>query len=327
VRVAVLGGGLSSEHEISLASAEAVRAGLAEAGHEPLAVEISREGRWTHQGEPVTLEPAGGLLGADVAFPALHGPYGEDGTVQGLLELLDIPYVGAGVQASALCMDKVVFKELLGQARIPQVQYAAVPRGGDPEPAKRLGLPVFVKPARLGSSVGISKVTDAGDLAGALEAAHRHDPLAIVEAAAQGVEVECSVLGNSRPEASEPGQILVAGDGSEWYDYQAKYEPGGMELRVPADVPARVRERVRELAVEVFLRVGCSGMARVDFFVEDPEGTGRVLVNELNTIPGFTATSVYAKLFEASGVAYPVLLERLLELGLDRHREVRSYRY
>ena len=320
----MLAGGRSSEHEVSLASGAAVRDGLERAGHEPVWVEISREGRWSCDGHPVELQPAGGLVDADAAFPVLHGPYGEDGTVQGLLEALDVPYVGAGVMASAVCMDKVVFKELMGQAGVPQVDYGALREGDDPAALERLGLPVFVKPARLGSSVGISKVSDPGELSGALEAAFDHDPNVIVEAMAHGLEGECSVLGNREPEASQPGQIVIASD---WYDYEAKYEPGGMELRVPPDLPEPVRERVRELAVEVFLRVDCAGMARVDFFVEDPDGEPRVLVNELNTIPGFTQTSVYAKLFEASGVPYERLLDRLLELALERHERERGYSY
>lgn len=324
MRVAVLAGGRSSEHDISLASAEAVRAGLAEGGHEPVDVRISRDGAWTSDGGAVSLEPTAGLLGADVAFPVLHGPYGEDGVVQGLLEVLDLPYVGAGVMASAVCMDKVLFKELMAQAGLPQVDYAAVREGHHPATLERLGLPVFVKPARLGSSVGISKVSRSDELSAALAAAFEHDRLAIVEAFAQGMEVECSVLGNSEPVASEAGEIVIAAD---WYDYEAKYQPGGMELRVPARLPAEVRERVRELAIEVFRRVDCAGMARVDFFVEDPRGEPRVLVNELNTIPGFTTTSVYAKLFEASGVPYVELLDRLLALALERHERERRYRY
>jgi D-alanine-D-alanine ligase len=316
----VLGGGRSGEHEVSLASAAAVREGLAEAGHEPVAVEISRDGRWHHDGAAVELHPGEGLLGCQAVFPALHGPYGEDGTVQGLLEALDVPYVGAGVAASALCMDKVLFKDLMASAELPQVAYEGMRRGDDPRVLERLGLPVFVKPARLGSSVGISKVTSSEQLPGALAAAFAHDPLAIVEAMSGGMEVECSVLGDLEPEASLPGEIVL---GAEWYDYEAKYQPGGMELVVPARLPEPAAERVRELAREVFRRVGCSGMARCDFFVEDPEGEARVLVNELNTIPGFTATSVYAKLFEASGVPYPELLDRLVGLALERHERER----
>lgn len=323
MKVAVLGGGRSSEHDVSLASAAAVRAGLSEAGHDPVAVEISREGRFTCAGKQVSLSPGDGLLGCDVAFPALHGPYGEDGTVQGLLDALGVPFVGAGVLASALCMDKVLFKDLMAAAGIPQVDYAGVREGDDHSMLERLGLPVFVKPARLGSSVGISKVSRADDLAAALAAAFAHDPLVIVESMAEGMEVECSVLGNEEPQASLPGEIVV---GADWYDYRAKYEPGGMELVVPARLSDAARESVRRLATEVFSRVGCAGMARCDFFVEDPDGEEHVLVNELNTIPGFTETSVFAKLFEATGVPYPKLLDRLLTLALERHRRERAYR-
>ena len=324
MKVAVLGGGRSSEHDVSLASAAAVGAGLSEAGHEPQMIQITRDGRWLHGEGALALLPGEGLMGCDVAFPALHGPYGEDGTVQGLLEALDVPFVGAGVLASALCMDKVLFKDLMAAAAIPQVDYAGVREGDDPASLERLGLPVFVKPARLGSSVGISKVTAREDLPGALAAAFAHDPLVIVEAMATGMEVECSVIGNDRPEASLPGEIVVDSD---WYDYEAKYQPGGMELVVPARVSDAARERVRALATEVFTRVGCAGMARCDFFVEDPGGEERVLVNELNTIPGFTSTSVFAKLFEATGVPYPELLDRLLALALERHERERAYRF
>ena len=323
MKVAVLGGGRSSEHDVSLASAEAVRAGLSQAGHEPVRVDISRAGDWTSSGEPVPLTPGGGLLGCEVAFPALHGPYGEDGTVQGLLEALDVPFVGAGVAASALCMDKIIFKDLMAAAAVPQVRYAAAREGDDPAELERLGLPVFVKPARLGSSVGISKVNDRHELPAALEAAFAHDPRVIVEAMAEGMEVECSVLGNEEPEASLPGEIVVLSD---WYDYEAKYRPGGIELVVPARRSDSGRERVRGLATDVFAMIGCAGMARCDFFVEDPGGAERVLVNELNTIPGFTATSVFAKLFEATGIPYPALLDRLLALAVERHRRERGYR-
>ncbi len=317
MRVAVLAGGRSSEHEVSLASAESVRAGLAEGGHEPLDVRIARDGRWSLEGEPVALAPAGGLLGAEVVFPVLHGPFGEDGTVQGLLELLDVPYVGAGVMASAVAMDKAIFKDLMAAHGIPQVEYE-VARDGRPV---TLQAPVFVKPARLGSSVGISKAWSEADVDSALAGAFEHDPVALVERFSDGLEVECSVLGHADPVASEPGEIVLTS--ADWYDYEAKYEPGGMELVVPARVPEAVREEVRRLAVEVFRIVNCSGMARVDFFVEGEH----VLVNELNTIPGFTATSVYAKLFDASGIPYVELLERLLGLALERHAEERRYRF
>jgi D-alanine-D-alanine ligase len=317
VRVAVIGGGRSSEHEISLASAESVRKGLESGGHEALDVRIDRAGRWTRDGQSLALEPAGGLLGVDVAFPVLHGPFGEDGTVQGLLELLDVPYVGAGVLASAVAMDKALFKDLMSAHGIPQVDYAVVREGDNPS----VHPPAFVKPARLGSSVGISKAWSEAELDSALRHAFEHDPVALVERFSDGREVECSVLGHNDPIASQPGEIVVKiGD---WYDYEAKYTDGGMELVVPAGVPEHLREEVRRLAVEVFGIVSCSGMARVDFFVEED----RVLVNELNTIPGFTQTSVYAKLFDASGIPYTELLDRLLSLALERHEEERRYRH
>jgi D-alanine-D-alanine ligase len=313
VRVAVLSGGRSSEHEVSLASGAAVREGVAAAGHEVLDVFLTREGAWLHGGEPVALAAGGGLLGADVAFPVLHGPYGEDGTVQGLLELLDVPYVGAGVLASSLCMDKVVFKDVLSSTGVPQVEYVAVRPGDDPAGLERLGLPVFVKPARAGSSIGIVKVTDWGELPAALETAFSYDSLVIAEAFSDGLEVECAVLGNEAPEASVPGEIVLTG-GADWYDYEAKYAEGGMELVVPPRLPDAVIEEVRRLAVDTFVRVGCSGLARVDFFVEDD----RVLVNELNTLPGFTPTSVYASLWAASGVPFAELCQRLIDLAVAR---------
>ena len=321
MRVAVLAGGRSSEHEVSLASGAAVRDGLVDAGHEPVWVEIARDGRWMHEGSELTLAPGGGLLDADVVFPVLHGPFGEDGTVQGLLELLDVPYVGAGVLASALCMDKVTFKDLMAQAGVPQVGYVALRDGESPDAAASLGLPVFVKPARLGSSVGISKATSEEELAEALRVAWEHDPLAIVEAMATGLEVECSVIGNGDPQASVPGEISIDAD---WYDYEAKYEPGGMELIVPARIPDETRERVRAVAREVFLRAGVSGLARVDFFVSED---GQVLVNELNTMPGFTPTSVFGKLWQETGVPYPELLDRLLGLAVERFETERRYSF
>jgi D-alanine-D-alanine ligase len=329
-RVVVLGGGRSSEHEVSLASSASIVDGLREAGHDPIYVEVGRDGVWRRDGQPVVLEPGAGVEGAEVVFPALHGPFGEDGTLQGLLECLDVPYVGAGVFTSALCMDKVTFKVLMEQAGIPQVGYRGVQEmqyAADSSAVladlEQLGVPVFVKPARLGSSVGIVRVDSADELAGALSTAFEHDSLAIVEAASPGMEVECSVLGNGQPVASQPGEILLAAGETGWYDYQAKYTPGGMELVVPARLPGPVRERVRELAVEVFGLVRCAGLARVDFFVEGE----RVLVNELNTMPGFTSTSVYASLFEASGLAYPDLLDRLLTLALERHAAERRHRF
>jgi D-alanine-D-alanine ligase len=330
LRVAVLGGGRSSEHEVSLASAASVCEGLALAGHAPLAIEVGRDGVWRRDGTELQLEPGRGLAGADAVFPALHGPFGEDGTVQGLLECLDVPYVGAGVLASALCMDKVMFKRLMAHAGVPQVEHASVTmeryhadRDRVLQELGGLGFPQFVKPARLGSSVGIVRVGGAEELSRALETAFEHDPLAIVEAAATGLEVECSVIGNGDPIASEPGEIMLSAGEAGWYDYEAKYTPGGMELIVPARVPAHVRERIRQLALEAFRQTGCCGLARVDFFVIGE----LVLVNELNTMPGFTATSVFASLFEASGISYAELLERLVHFALDRHERERRYRH
>jgi D-alanine-D-alanine ligase len=330
LRIAVLAGGRSSEHEVSIASAASVSEGLGRAGHEVRKIEIGRDGVWREGGRELSLQPGRGLSGADVVFPVLHGPFGEDGTVQGLLECLDVPYVGAGVLASALCMNKVVFKELMARAGIPQIDYRAVPleRYRDDREAEllelaALGLPVFVKPARLGSSVGIARVADADELSGALEAAFEHDPLAIVEAAATGLEVECSVIGNGEPIASPPGEILLVAGETGWYDYEAKYTPGGMQLIVPARISERTTALVRELAVKTFVASGCCGLARVDFFVDGEE----VIVNELNTIPGFTQTSVFAALFEADGIPYAELLERLVQLALERHSSERSYSY
>jgi D-alanine-D-alanine ligase len=313
VKVAVLSGGTSSEHDVSLASGAAVREGVAEAGHEVIDVFLTREGAWVHEGRPVTVTPAGGLLGADVAMPVLHGPGGEDGTVQGLLEVVGVPYVGSGVLASALCMDKVVFKEVLASAGVPQVDYVALRPGDDPAAVERLGLPVFVKPARAGSSIGIVKVAALEDLPAALATAFAYDSLVIAEAMSDGIEVECAVLGNAEPEASVPGEIVLTG-GAGWYDYEAKYADGGMELVIPPRLPAVAIEEVRRLAVETFVRTGCAGLARVDFFVEGD----RILVNELNTLPGFTPTSVYASLWAASGIPFAELCDRLIQLALSR---------
>jgi D-alanine-D-alanine ligase len=334
--VAVLAGGRSSEHDVSLSSGAAVRAGLLAAGHEVLWVEIARDGVWHHDGQPLSVTPAAGLLAADVVFPVLHGPFGEDGTVQGFLETLDVAYVGAGVAASAVCLDKVLFKEVMAARQLPQVDYVGVRAESlhrsreqalaTRERVMRLGLPVFVKPAHLGSSVGIVKVSSEDRLDDALEQAFAHDELVIVEAMASGLEVECGVLGRLAGElggtaavqVSEPGEIVFAGD---WYDYGAKYSPGGMELRIPAGISASARRQVERLALEAFAASACEGLARVDFFVDGE----RVLLNELNTMPGFTPTSVYAKLLEASGVPYPRLLDRLCRLALERHERERVY--
>jgi D-alanine-D-alanine ligase len=322
VRVAVLAGGRSSEHEVSLDSAASVREGLVAAGHDVTVVDLARDGSWSSDGEEVALRAGGGLLGADVAFPVLHGPFGEDGTVQGLLEVLDVPYVGSGVLASALCMDKITFKDVMGRSGLPQVPYWSLDGAAGVALAdlSAVTYPCWVKPARLGSSVGIARVDAPGELEAAIEAAAAHDPRVIVEASATGVEVECSVLGpTDAPEASEPGEILLAGGEDGWYDYEAKYAPGGMELVVPARISDAARERVRELAVTAFRLAGCSGLARADFFVDGEE----VLLNELNTMPGFTQTSVYGKLWDHSGVPYPELCDRLVRIAVERFERER----
>ena len=330
VRVAVLMGGRSSEHEISIASARSVIAALDPARYEVATVAIERDGRWElGTGSPSnslslgrsaaeTLPvPVGGsvpatLADVDVVLPILHGPFGEDGTVQGLLELAGVPYAGAGVTASALCMDKDLFKAVLRDRGIPVTRSHTLREGDVIE--NPFGYPVFVKPARLGSSVGITKAHDAAELEAGVELARRHDDKVLVEEFVDGLAVECSVLGNREPLASLPGQIVLRG--AEWYDYAAKYDEGGMELVVPPPLPEETIRRVQELSVAAFIATDCEGMARADCFVRP---NGEVLINELNTIPGFTATSVYAKLFEASGVPYAELLDRLIALALDRH--------
>jgi D-alanine-D-alanine ligase len=328
IRVAVLMGGRSSEHEISLASARSVIDALDPARYEIARVEIGRDGRWAL---PSGEEAAGSVaetlpvpakssvpeaLGeVDVVLPILHGPFGEDGTVQGLLELAGVPYVGAGVAASALCMDKDLFKKVLRDSGIPVARHHTIRlRDAIKNP---FGYPVFVKPARLGSSVGITKVHGEGELAPAVELARRHDEKVIVEEFVPGTEVECGVLGNlgagERPLASVVGEIVPH---AEWYDYAAKYDEGGSDIIVPARIPDETARRVQALAVDSFVATECEGMARVDFFVR-PDG--EPVVSEINTIPGFTATSVYALLFEASGIPYRELLNRLVQLALDRH--------
>ena len=321
MRIAVLGGGISSEHEVSLRSAASVAAGLREAGHETVEVTIGRDGRWTAAGEPVSFAPGEGLLGSDVVFPVLHGPGGEDGSVQGLLEVLDVPYAGSDVESSALCMDKLVFKDLLARHEVPQVDFCRAGEDGWREIVSAFGQPVWVKPARLGSSVGITPASGEEALDRAVEGARGHDPRVIVEAPAPGKEVECSLLGNDDPIASPPGEIVTKS--SDWYDYEAKYAEGGMELRVPAQISDGARERVRELGRRVFMLCGCSGLARCDFFVDGEQ----VLVNELNTIPGFTETSVYGRLFEADGISYPELCDRLIGLAIERYEQAKTYRF
>jgi D-alanine-D-alanine ligase len=330
IRVAVIAGGRSSEHDISVASARSVIEALDADQYDVKTIEIARDGRWELDSGSRALElerpvaetlpvPTGSppetLGSVDVVLPILHGPFGEDGTVQGLLELAGVPYVGAGVTASALCMDKDLFKSVCRDKGIPVTRSITLRNGDGPE--NPFGYPVFVKPARLGSSVGITKVGSEDDLGAAVELARRHDDKVLVEEFVDGIEVECGVLGNREPIASIPGEIVSHGfSGTDWYDYSAKYDEGGMDLVIPPRVPEAAVERVQQVSVDAFVASDCEGMARVDCFVTDD---GEVLVNELNTIPGFTATSVYAKLFEASGIPYPELLDRLIQLALERH--------
>ena len=338
VRVAVIAGGRSSEHEISVASARSVIDALDPERYDVQTIEIGRDGRWElNSGSarelarpvaetlpvPTSGSPPETLGQVDVVLPILHGPFGEDGTVQGLLELAGVPYVGAGVTASALCMDKDLFKSVCRDKGIPVTRSVTI-RNGD-RPSNPFGYPVFVKPARLGSSVGISKVTSEAQLADAVELARRHDEKVLVEEFVDGVEVECGVLGNREPIASLPGEIVSHGfAGADWYDYSAKYDEGGMDLIIPPRIPDEAVERVQQVSIDAFIASDCEGMARADcFYTTD----GEVLVNELNTIPGFTATSVYAKLFEASGIPYQELLDRLIQLALERHERRRTLEY
>ncbi|MGH7356901.1 MAG: D-alanine--D-alanine ligase family protein [Candidatus Rokuibacteriota bacterium] len=368
LRVGVIFGGRSGEHEVSLASGASVIAALRQRSHDVVPIGIARDGRWLVGGDPlraladaargtlptddttgsvkkaladraedaaqtgaqtalVRSEPAGGLPAElrhalDVVVVMLHGPYGEDGTIQGLLELADLPYVGAGVLASAVGMDKATMKAVFRAHSLPVVEHLVVLRRewrAHPEAvctrvAETVGFPCFVKPSNLGSSVGISKVRSAGELGAALDEAARHDRKLLVERAVAGREIEVSVLGNDAPIASLPGEIVYEG---EWYDYATKYTEGQARVVCPAALPAAATERIRALALEAFRAIDCAGMARVDFFLEGD----RVLVNEINTIPGFTAMSGYAKMWEASGLAYPDLIQRLLDLALERRRE------
>nr|WP_228282606.1 D-alanine--D-alanine ligase family protein [Rubrobacter tropicus] len=345
----VVFGGRSGEHEVSLASARAITAALRKGGrHEVVPVGITRSGRWVHSGDPMrelesnhellpdgsTLEISGppakageklpaNLGSVDVVFPVLHGPYGEDGTIQGMLELAGVPYVGSGVLGSAVGMDKITMKKVFAHHGLPQVDWVGLTRRewkNEPEAQVRkieaaLGYPCFVKPANLGSSVGIGKAEDAEELRTALEAAAGFDRRIIVEKGVDAREIEVSVLGNEAPDVSVPGEIFLQADG--FYDYEAKYVEGGMELGVPAKIPAETADEVRRVARTAFEAVDAAGMARVDFFLE--RGTDRLLLNEINTIPGFTPTSVYAELWAASGLPYEDLLERLIALALERH--------
>ena len=320
LRVAVLHGGRTGEHEVSLRSAQSIMAAMDAARYEIQPILITQDGRWRPRA--ISPEP-GGNPGIDVVFPVLHGTFGEDGTVQGLLELADLPYVGAGVLASSVSMDKEVMKRLMIERGLPVVEYVTIRRGHflREEVCGRFPFPVFVKPANLGSSVGVSKAKTCEELITAIEFAARFDRKVIVERGIQGREFECSVLGNDDPVAAAPCEIFPS---REFYDYEDKYLLDQAKTVVPADLTPQQTAEVRRLAVECYKAVDCEGMARVDFLMD---ATGKVFINEINTIPGFTSISMYPKMWEASGLAFPKLIDRLIELALDRHRAKQATRY
>lgn len=356
VRVAVVFGGQSGEHDVSLRSAQTVMGALDPARYEVIPIGISREGRWLSGGDPFgqlssvsplfalgagTPEPeqftapvstAPGALPAglsaefDVVFPVLHGPMGEDGTIQGLLELAGLPYVGSGVLGSAVGMDKAMAKTVLESAGLPQAPWRLVRRKEwEREPgvvteaiAAGLGFPCFVKPANMGSSVGVYKAHDSGEFAVAMGAAGRHDRRVIVEAGVDARELELAVLGNDEPIASVAGEVVPC---NEFYDYAAKYIEEGSELIIPADIDAETMAYVQELGMAAFRALDLAGLARIDFFLD--RQTDQVFINEVNTIPGFTAISMFPRLWEASGVPLPELVDRLIALALERHGDKR----
>ncbi|MFN8110162.1 MAG: D-alanine--D-alanine ligase family protein [Thermoleophilia bacterium] len=339
VRVLVLMGGRSSEHDVSLSSARGVMNALDPDRFTPIPVLIDREGAWSRDGRGVALCPGPDGRGVlvpleggspdpvDVVFPVLHGPFGEDGTVQGLCEMAGLPCVGAGVAASAIAMDKSLFRCIAQQAGLPVAEGMVVTArdwAGDPAgiraAAGRLGTPAFVKPARLGSSVGISRVTEAEALDEAIHLALSHDDRILVERGIVGREVEVGVLGDEELVVSPPGEIRYD---AEWYDYETKYQAGRAELLVPAELPEQVVSRLQELAKAAFRAAGCEGMGRIDFFVP---ADGRPVVSELNTIPGFTPTSAYPSLMAAAGVGYGELVSRLVDLALQRARRQHALR-
>jgi D-alanine-D-alanine ligase len=362
IRVGLIFGGKSGEHEVSLASAQSVARAIDKEKHDVVLIGITKEGRWlagdhalkqlaaaspspllvsnnSQSQDAAEIKTIGSqelvpresgamsttpLASIDVAFPLLHGPFGEDGTVQGLLELAGIPYVGAGVAASAVGMDKALMKAIFRANGLPVVDFMVILRReweSQPEETIRriesaFGYPCFIKPANLGSSVGVTKAHNWDELAQALATAAQFDRKLLAERAIKDArEIECSVLGNDEPIASLPGEVAPK---REFYDYVAKYEEGaGTELIVPADLSADTMRRVQELAVHAFRAIDCSGMARVDFFVE--RGANKILLNEINTIPGFTTVSMYPKMWEKSGLSYSALIDRLIQLALDRH--------
>lgn len=321
IRVAVIYGGRSGEHEISLRSAESIMKAMDRSKYEVLEYFISQEGKW--RPKPILPEP-GAHPDIDVVFPVLHGTFGEDGTVQGLLELADLPYVGAGVLASSVSMDKELMKRICHERGLPVVEYVTLSRGHLDTGAvvSRLPFPMFVKPANLGSSVGISKARDRAELEKALALAAEYDRKILVERGIEGREFECSVLGNDQPEASFPCEVLPS---REFYDYEDKYLLDQAKTQLPADLPAEKTTELRRLAVECYRAVECEGMARVDFLLE--RATGQLYINEINTIPGFTSISMYPKMWEYTGLAYPKLIDRLIELALERYAAKKATKF
>jgi D-alanine-D-alanine ligase len=321
LKVAVLYGGRSGEHEISVRSAESILKGLASDRYEVQKFFISKEGQWT----PHTIVPEPKANpGIDVVFPVLHGTFGEDGTVQGLLELADLAYVGPGVLASAAAMDKDVTKRLLSEAGLPVVESVCVFNAKVEIPAieHKLAYPLFVKPANLGSSVGISKAKDRPELEAAIHLAAQYDRKILVERTIHGQEIECAVIGNDSPTASIPCEILPSRD---FYDYDDKYLLDKSEVRIPPALAEDVIQHIREVAVLAYRALQCEGMARVDFLVEAT--SKKIFINEINTIPGFTSISMYPKMWEHSGLPFPRLLDRLIELALSRHAARKALKY
>ncbi|MFB3778658.1 MAG: D-alanine--D-alanine ligase family protein [Bryobacteraceae bacterium] len=321
LRVAVVYGGRSGEHEVSVRSAEAVMAAMDPAKYDVARFFISPEGKW--KPGPILPEP-GANAGIDVVFPVLHGTFGEDGTIQGLLEMAELPYVGAGVLASSLAMDKDAMKRVCRERGLPVVEWVTVTRSSLDADAilNRVQLPVFVKPANLGSSVGISKAKTRDELRRALEVAAEFDRKIIVERAVKGRELECAVMGNDEVSASLPCEVFPS---REFYDYEDKYLLDAARFEVPAALTAEQTAEVRRLAMECYRAVGCEGMARVDFFLE--ASTGRIYINEINTIPGFTSISMFPRMWAAEGLEFPRLIDRLIELALQRHQTRKATRY
>jgi D-alanine-D-alanine ligase len=314
-------GGRSGEHEVSVRSARAVLDGMDPAKYEKIEYFIDKQGKWS----PHAIGPEPGAHPEiDVVFPVLHGTFGEDGTIQGLFELADLPYVGAGVLGSSVSMDKEMMKRVCAERMLPIVDYVTVTRE-NPDLEKiceHLPFPMFVKPANLGSSVGISKAHDARELEAAVALAAQYDRKVIVERAIAGRELECAVLGNGQPVASLPCEILPS---REFYDYDDKYLLDRAETKLPADLPAEKTEELRRLAVECYRAVECEGMGRVDFLLE--ESTGKLYINEINTIPGFTSISMYPKMWEASGISFGALIDRLIELALERQAQKKMTKF